>query len=259
MNLRQMFCKSLKCTAIFILYLFAGALCGAQAGPDPAKGAKALAPMLGERSPSGVPGKAWLDLNGLIARSQVAEMRAKVARYPWARNTLNGIRASVEPWMSVSMERLRELTPKSRTNVYHDFTCPIDHTMLTYNAFNDRDFKCPKCGRTYPPDGHSNVYGRGDPYYGTYYDGWGCLYLRDMSNTVSMMGVLYAVTGEERYARRVTDILLLMAAASRAPDGQRRRLSRDLHLQPGGRRAASSRLRDRLRAGKHVEGDLRGG
>src|SRR5437764_68761 len=69
-------------------------------------------------------GEAWQHPAGMIDRTTVREMREKCARYAWARKVRDDLLAGVKPWMDVPMERLRALTPRQRTNVYHNFSCP---------------------------------------------------------------------------------------------------------------------------------------
>src|SRR5439155_19325726 len=100
----------------------------------------------------GAGGERWQHPAGMISRETVRAMREKCARYAWARKVRDDLFSGVKPWLEVSMDRLRELTPRRRTNVYHNFSCPDDRSQLKFDPFNDRVFTCPRCGKTYPPD-----------------------------------------------------------------------------------------------------------
>jgi hypothetical protein len=153
----------------------------------------------------------WLHPAGLVSRENVREMREKVRRYPWARKVQEGMVAGAKPWLALSSERLRELTPTRRGNVYHNLTCPADSSRLKFDPFNNQTFTCPTCGAVYPADQESTVYPKGDTYHGTFYDGWNCMYFISISQACWNMGLLYQLTGDEACARRVGEILSLYA------------------------------------------------
>lgn len=178
-------------------------------GPAPIRVAVVVLSVLG--GPVAAEDGGWLHPAGLVNREKVRSMREKVRRYPWARNAQEGLLAGTRRWMEVPLERLRELTPRRRGNVYHNFTCPADSTRLTFDPFEDKVFTCPACGKTYAADQESTVYPQGDPYHGTFYDGWSCLYFIAISHACWHMGLAYQLTGDEGYARRVRDILLIYA------------------------------------------------
>ncbi|NPV46300.1 MAG: hypothetical protein HPY69_05055 [Armatimonadetes bacterium] len=163
-----------------------------------------VAPVCGEEG-------GWLHPAGLVNRENVRTMREKVRRYQWAREVQEGLVAGTRRWMEVPVERLRELTPTRRGNVYHNFTCPADNARLTFDPFEDKTFSCPACGKTYAADQESTVYPEGEAYHGTLYDGWSCLYFIAIAHACWHMGLVYQLTGDEAYARRARDILLIYA------------------------------------------------
>ncbi len=156
-------------------------------------------------------GGGWLHPAGMVSREKVREMREKVRRYRWAREEQEALAAGVRRWMEAPEGRLRELTPTRRGNVYHNLTCPADSARLTFDPFEDKTFTCPACGNTYPAEQESTVYRPGDTYHGTFYDGWSCLYFFSIAKACWHMGLLYQLTGEEAYARRAGEILLIYA------------------------------------------------
>lgn len=173
--------------------------------------AVALLPLLLVVAPVSAEAGGWLHPAGMVNRENVQSMRAKVRQYQWAREVQERLVAGAQRWMDTPVERLRELTPTRRGNVYHNFTCPADSARLTFDPFEDKVFKCPTCGETYPADRESTVYPKGDTYHGTLYDGWSCLYFIAISHACWNMGLVYQLTGDEAYAERARDVLLIYA------------------------------------------------
>lgn len=153
----------------------------------------------------------WLHPAGWVSRDNFLEMREKVRTQPWAREELRRLQAEVRPWVEIPMARLRELTPTRRGNVYHNFTCPDDHTRLTFDPFENRTFRCPTCVKSFDAQQESNVYPPGDTYHGTFYDGWSCLYFISIAQQAWKMGLVYQIAGDEACAARAAEILLLYA------------------------------------------------
>ncbi len=158
----------------------------------------------------GLPG-GWVHPAGMVTRQTLDEMREKCRRYAWAREVCEDLARSVRPWVEVPLERLRQLTPKRRGNVYHNFSCPDDRARLVFDPFVDDAFRCPRCGKTFPAGMESNVYPPGNVYHGTLYDGWACLYFITAAQTAWRLGLAWQLTGEEGCARRAAEILLLYA------------------------------------------------
>jgi len=153
----------------------------------------------------------WLHPAGIVTRQTLDEMREKCRRYDWARQARDELVAEVKPWVEVPLERLRELTPKRRGNVYHNFSCLEDHARLTFDPFANESFRCPRCGKTFSADTASNVYPKGNTYHGTLYDGWACLYIISAAQTAWKLGLAWQLTGDVVFARRAGDILRLYA------------------------------------------------
>ena len=57
--------------------------------------------------------------------------------------------------------------PNHRGNVYHNFSCPQDRCRLVFDPFESNQFKCPLCGKTFPPETDAGIYPPGDRYHGT--------------------------------------------------------------------------------------------
>ena len=153
----------------------------------------------------------WGLSGGRVSAADIAAMREKCERYPWARSERDLLLRAVKPWLDVPLARLRELTPRRRGNVYHNFSCPDDRAALRFEPFEDTQFTCPTCGKVFPADQASNVYALGTTYHGTFYDGWACLYFINIAKTCWRLSLAYHLTSDDAYARRAGDILLVYA------------------------------------------------
>ena len=114
----------------------------------------------------------WHHPAGLVTDESIAEVKAKLAAQDWARGTYTRQKAALAPWLAVPSAKLREVFPTRRGNVYHNFSCPVDRCRLTFDPFEAGAFKCPLCGKTFPPDTNAGIYAPADRYHGTMYDGW---------------------------------------------------------------------------------------
>jgi hypothetical protein len=159
------------------------------------------------------PSVRWQHPAGLVTPETLSEIQSKLATQDWARKLYAGRKQGLEPWLTVSTEELRQVFPKRRGNVYHNFSCPQDRCRLTFSAFDAREFKCPVCSRVFAPETDSGVYARTDRYHGTMYDGWICLFHLNASEAAADLGVLSRIEAADgpRYAARAIDLLLLYA------------------------------------------------
>jgi len=155
----------------------------------------------------------WEHPAGLVTPRTLDDIRSKLKGQPWARRVYEAQRASVEPWLQVSSEKLRAVFPRKRGNVYHDFSCPTDRTRLVFDPFNSSSFVCPACGKHYAPDVDPGVYPPGNRYDGTLYDGWACLFYETAGGVARDLGIMAAVDPHPpaAYAERGVEILMLYA------------------------------------------------
>lgn len=155
----------------------------------------------------------WEHPAGFITSKSLEEIRTKLKDQAWARRVYNSHRASLEPWLKVSSDKLRAVFPQKRGNVYHDFSCPTDRCRLTFDPFECESFVCPTCGKRYAPTLDPGVYPKGNRYNGTLYDGWVCLYYETVCQIAADLGTIAAVEPESaaKYAPRGIEILMLFA------------------------------------------------
>jgi len=155
----------------------------------------------------------WRHPAGLITDETLGEVRAKLATQDWARQLYAGRRQRLAPWLAVSSEKLGEVFPKRRGNVYHNFSCPQDRCRLAFDPLQAGPFTCPVCGKAFAPETDAGVYAPGDRYHGTMYDGWICLFHLAASDAAVDLGLFSRIESAEgaRYAARAIELLLLYA------------------------------------------------
>ncbi len=153
----------------------------------------------------------WAHPGGIVTPRTVAEVREKIAKYPALRDVYEGRKKSVQPWLAVSSERLRQVFPRKRGNVYHTFSCPQDRVRLTFDPFNPDRFTCPICGKEFDPATDAGVYPPGNRYQGTMYDGWVCLFFLEAGEIAGDLGIIGQVENDPRYIERGIEVLMLHA------------------------------------------------
>src|ERR1035441_10495421 len=131
----------------------------------------------------------WQHPAGLVTAESIVEIKAKLATEDWARQTYATQKAALAPWLAVPSEKLRQVFPTRRGNVYHNFSCPQDRCRLLFDPFESSRFKCPLCGKTFAPDTEAGIYEPGDRYHATMYDGWACLFYEAAGAMAANMGV----------------------------------------------------------------------
>ena len=140
-------------------------------------------------APTPRPSVHWRHPAGQVTAESIAEIKDKLASQDWARRTYAAQKAALAPWLAVSSEKLRQVFPTRRGNVYHNFSCPQDRCRLTFEPFESAQFKCPLCGKTFPPETDAGIYAPGDRYHGSMYDGWACLFYETAGGLAAAMGV----------------------------------------------------------------------
>jgi len=154
----------------------------------------------------------WRHPAGLVTDATISEIKTKLASQDWARRLYAAKKQQLEPWLTNSSAKLKQVFPGRRGNVYHNFSCPQDRCRLTFDPFDAREFKCPICHQIFTPETDAGVYPPGTRYHGTMYDGWICLFHLEASETAEDLGVLSHVeTDGEKYAARAIELLLLYA------------------------------------------------
>ena len=155
----------------------------------------------------------WRHPAGLVTDKTITEINTKRTAQDWARRLYDGRKSGLEPWLKISATELRAVFPTKRGNVYHTFSCPQDRCRLKFDPFDDREFKCPICGKNFPPETDAGVYARSDRYHGTMYDGWICLFHLTASDVITDLGIFSRTepTEHEKYAMRAIELLMLYA------------------------------------------------
>ena len=155
----------------------------------------------------------WQHPAGFVTKETLTEIKSKLASEDWAKRVYANRKQALQPWLDISSAKLREVFPKHRGNVYHNFSCPQDRCRLNFNPLESGDFKCPICSKTFPPETDAGIYPAKDRYHGTMYDGWICLFHLTASDALAGMGVLSHTESANApaYASRTIELLMIYA------------------------------------------------
>jgi len=154
----------------------------------------------------------WQHPAGIVTKDTVAEVRRRIQTLDWAADMVAARREKLEPWLEIESEELARVFPKTRGNVYHNFSCPDDRHRLTFDPFQPDSYTCPSCGKTYPADTNAGIYETDHRYHGTMRDGWECLFYQQAGANAADMGLLGRLEEDgTRYFDRGIEILMLYA------------------------------------------------
>ena len=157
----------------------------------------------------------WQHPMGMVTRETIDEVREKIDNHDWARVVYEQRQDALSAWLETTPDRLRDVFPTTRGNVYHNFSCPDDRTSLTYDPFTPFAFTCPDCGNTYEPGTDAGVYQPDHPYHGTMYDGWACMFYMNTAAAARDLAIIGRIEQDPRYTRRVIDLLIRYADTMR--------------------------------------------
>lgn len=118
----------------------------------------------------------------------IRRIREKVARYDWAREMTEGMRASADAWSSEPIA-----FPEGPTGWYHDYFCPDHGERLTYDPQRPHEHVCPTDGKAL----------RG-PKLDAY---WVTVTVNRIADRGREAAFAYMLTGDEKYAKTAAGIL----------------------------------------------------
>lgn len=153
----------------------------------------------------------WIHPAGFVDAATLEEIRQKVRRHDWAKKAVEALRASVQPWLEQSLERIETLMPKRKMQVYWLMICPVCQERLRFEPFNDREARCHRCDVAHALNQQSTAVHLTGKYSGTLYEGWGCSYIQAMATTAQHLALLHALGADRSYAERSAGILNLFA------------------------------------------------
>jgi hypothetical protein len=130
-------------------------------------------------------------------------MKRKAESLDWAGRVVQSLDAGAQPWLVQPLERIEELMPKQKTQVYWLMTCPECRGRLRFDPFNDEDGPCRECRKTFNLGLPSPVTPATSSYAGTLYDGWACSYLQTMARTAQQLALLHALGDATRLVHGV--------------------------------------------------------
>ena len=186
--------------------------------------------------------------SNLLSDEQVATARANVAKYDWARKSLDGAKASVQWVLEMPDEELWEFIPPAdqprALNVRFGIDCPIHGAEIFKKGANypwimDREHpfkvKCPVGGEVYPTndfeayykagkkekldatqpyvdDGHGWVDKDGNHYWFVAHYVFWQRWRTDILPVIPQLAYVYALTGDARYAHKAAVMLARIAS-----------------------------------------------
>ena len=153
----------------------------------------------------------WVHPAGILDVATLAEMKRKTESLDWAGRVVQSLDAGVQPWLAQPLERIEELMPKQKTQVYWLMTCPECRGRLRFDPFNDEDAPCRACRKTFTLGLPSPATPATSSYAGTLYDGWACSYLQTMARMTQQLALLHALGADRTYAERSAELLKLFA------------------------------------------------
>ena len=159
----------------------------------------------------GAAAEGWVHPAGTIDVATLDEVRRRRDALPWAAEALSSLDRGVQPWLAQPAERLEELLPRRKMQVYWLLICPECRGRMPFEPFNDETATCAACGRTFPLSEQSIAAPPGSAYAGTLYEGWGCHYLLAISRTAQNLALLHALGADNSYAQRAAEILRIFA------------------------------------------------
>ena len=157
----------------------------------------------------------WRHPAGFLDGATLDEIRAKREAEPWAQRVLTSMDSGAQVWLETPIERIAELLPKKKTQVYWLLMCPECRNGLKIDYFNDQDAQCERCNKTYALSERSTATAPTSSYAGALYDGWACYFLLALSGKAQNLALLHALGAERGYAERAANILRLFTNTHR--------------------------------------------
>ena len=154
----------------------------------------------------------WAHPAGIVSAETITDVQNRVATLDWAAALLASRKEALRPWVEAPPEELARVFPKTRGNVYHNFSCPQDRHRLNFDPFEPDTYTCPSCGKRYPADTDAGIYPEDDRYHGTMRDGWECLFYQRAGSVAQTLGLLARLEPDaSQYTARGIAILMLFA------------------------------------------------
>lgn len=118
----------------------------------------------------------------------IERIRGYIARYSWYNDSFMQLKAQADEMLTRGFS-----VPREKGYVFYTH-CPIDNVKLIFDPYNRAEHRCPVCGMNFLDK----------PYQGA----WLCSYHHWLAQMAIHLGIVFLISGEERYARGVREILL---------------------------------------------------
>jgi hypothetical protein len=130
----------------------------------------------------------------LLADSgDIAKAREWLKKYDWYREIYEAKKKEVDAFVS----RPIYVSPAKYQWTYQSYECEIDKSALAFDYYKPFEHTCPKCGKVYKG--------------GKYDAHWAGRCNHFVSDKLMWLGIVYQITGGEKYARAGREILLRFA------------------------------------------------
>jgi len=153
--------------------------------------------------------------NLLFSKDELAEMKAKVDRFAWAKASYEGVIKSADGFLDERID-----PPLGPGGWSHDYVCPDDGARLKMRDDHPHDHLCPVCGKEWQ---------------GEKLDGnWRNSMHSRLASAARNLGLAYQLTGDPKYGRKGAEILNWYAAhyaefpEGRGPAGRGKVMSQSL-------------------------------
>jgi len=127
--------------------------------------------------------------------SEIAQAKENLKKYDWYNNIYLKEKEKADKF--ISRERPIYVSPLKQEWSYEGYACPKDKTALEYDETKPFEHKCPKCGEIYK-DHKFNA-------------AWATQYNNSLGWYMHWLGIIYQITGDEKYAKAAREIVVKFA------------------------------------------------
>ncbi|MHC5040332.1 MAG: hypothetical protein ACYTHM_23730, partial [Planctomycetota bacterium] len=125
--------------------------------------------------------------------SQIAKAKERLKTYPWYKKILTEKQEEIDKFIS----RPVYVSPIKQEWAYEAYDCPECKTGLIFDETKPFEHACPKCKKAFKLHKHNAT--------------WAGRYNALLGARMPWLGILYQVTGEEKYAKAAREILVTFA------------------------------------------------
>ncbi|MFH1230172.1 MAG: sugar-binding protein [Planctomycetota bacterium] len=128
-----------------------------------------------------------------VDAGEITQVKEWLAKYDWYNKIFLTEKEKIDKFIS----RPIYVSPIKQEWSYDSYNCPKDKELLEYDETKPLEHRCPKCGGIYK-DYKFNAT-------------WAGRYNNSLGRYTHWLGIIYQITGDEKYARAARDILVKFA------------------------------------------------